>query len=356
MNEFVHPAPPGLKDRIARDYFSTPLNSVVTIATMCALSWLLWFVLRWGVLDAVWFTGAEECQGASGACWSIVTSRWRLILFGLYPFEEQWRSGIASLIVVAVMVLICLPRNWSALRMMGILLGGFALFLLFMRGGILGLSYIPSSDWGGLSLTLFTYITVISFGLPIAIVLAMGRQSKLPVIRGIVSAVTDVTRSLPLLTILFSAALILPLVLPEFLQGERLTRVLVAFAFFFGCYQSENIRAGMQALSVGQTEAGEALGMTYLQRMRLIILPQAFRLSMPATINQFVITFKETSLVVIVGLFDLMASTRTAYQSSDWLPYHKEAYIFVGAIFFVGAFSLSRYGAYLEARMEKGER
>jgi general L-amino acid transport system permease protein len=112
----------------------------------------------------------------------------------------------------------------------------------------------------------------------------------------------------------------------------------------------------MQALPVGQTEAGEALGLTYLQRMRLIILPQAFRLSMPATINQFVITFKETSLVVIVGLFDLMASTRTAYQSGDWLPYHKEAYMFVAAIFFIGAFSLSRYGAYLEARMDKGER
>lgn len=356
MSDFTRPVPPGLAARLKRDYFSTPFNSIVTIATLALVAWFAWTVIRWSILDAVAFTDAAACREASGACWSVVTERWRLILFGLYPFEDQWRSAIASLVVIVVMVLICLPRNWSAVRMIGVLFGGFGLFLLFMRGGVFGLDYVPSSEWGGLALTLFIYITVISFGLPIAILLALGRQSRLPVIRGIISVVIDVTRSLPLVTILFSAALVLPLVLPDLLQGERLTRVLFAFAFFFGCYQSENIRAGMQALSVGQTEAGEALGLSYLQRMRLIILPQAFRLSMPATINQFVITFKETSLVVIVGLFDLMASTRTAYQTGEWLPYHKEAYMFVALIFFIGAFSLSRYGAYLEARMTVKER
>lgn len=356
MPDFAPPAAPNLAKRLSKDYFSTPLNGIITLITAALLAWFVWTVFRWGILEAVWFTNAAGCKAVSGACWSVVTERWRLILFGLYPFEEQWRSGLSSIVVILVMILICLPRNWSAMRMMGILFGGFALFLLFMRGGVLGLSSVPSSEWGGLALTLFIYITVIAFGLPIAIVLALGRQSKLRVVRGIVAFVIDVTRSLPLVTILFSAALVLPLVLPEMLQGERLTRVLLAFAFFFGCYQSENIRAGMQALPTGQTEAGEALGLGYLQRMRLIILPQAFRLSMPATINQFVITFKETSLVVIVGLFDLMASTRTAYQTGDWLPYHKEAYFFVALIFFIGAFSLSRYGAYLESRMSLKER
>jgi general L-amino acid transport system permease protein len=356
VSDFVRPKELGLRERLARDYFSTPLNALVTLATTAAVFWILWIVIHWGVINAVWFTDAEGCRGAKGACWSIITTRWRLILFGLYPFDEQWRSGLASVIVIAVMVLVCLPRNWSALRMSGILFGGFVLFLLLMRGGFLGLSYVPSSLWGGLALTLFIYITVITFGLPVAVLLALGRQSKLPVLRGIVSFMIDVTRSLPLVTILFSAALILPLVLPDFLQGERLTRILVAFAFFFGCYQSENIRAGMQALPIGQTEAAEALGLNYFQRMRMIILPQAFRLSMPATINQFVITFKETSLVVIIGLYDLMASSRAAYRSGEWLPYHKEAYFFVAMIFFLGAFSLSRYGAYLERRMGIRER
>lgn len=351
MNELAHTAPKSMMASIRRDYFSSWLNSIVTLATAALLAWFLWTVLRWGVFDAVAFTDAEGCRAASGACWSVVTERWRLILFGLYPFEEQWRSALASLVVIVVMVLICLPRNWSAARMIGILFGGFGLFLVLMRGGILGLPTVPSSEWGGLALTLYIYLTVISFGLPIAIILALGRQSQLPIVRGIIALVIDVTRSLPLVTILFSAALILPLVLPELLQGERLTRILFAFAFFFGCYQSENIRAGMQALPIGQTEAGESLSLSYLQLMRNIILPQAFRVSMPATINQFVVTFKETSLVVIVGLFDLMASTRTAYQTGDWLPYHKEAYLFVALIFFVGAFSLSRYGAFLEARM-----
>ena len=337
-------------------YFSSLANGLATIIALAALAWLGWVLLKWGVLNAVWTTDAQSCHAAEGACWSVIHSRWRVILFGLYPFEDQWRSAVGCAAVVATLVLVCLPRNWSAVRMMLILFGGFTVFFLFMRGGFLGLDYVSPSRWGGLSLTLFIYITVISFGLPVSIVLALARQSKLPMVRWIVTLMVDLTRSLPLVTILFTAALILPLVLPSALQGDKLTRILIAFAFFFGCYQSENIRSGMQALARGQYEAADALGLGYWHRTSRIVLPQAFRISMPATINQFVITFKETSLVVIVGLFDLMASSRAAYQAGDWTPYHKEAYIFVALIYFAGAFSLSRYGAYLERRTSVSRR
>ena len=343
-------------NRIRADYFSSWPNGAVTLVVLALLLWFLLRVLDWGVFEAHWATPAAECKATTGACWSVIAARWRLILFGLYPYEAQWRSGLACVVVIAAIIAVCLPRNWAAGRMSLILLGAFVLFFGFMRGGVLGLEMIPPSRWGGLSLTLFIYLTVITFGLPISILLAIGRQSRYPVIRGILTLVIDVTRSLPLITILFSAALIVPLVLPSILQGDKLTRVLGAFAFFFGCYQSENVRAGMQALPAGQGEAAEALGLTYAQRMRMIILPQAFRISMPATINQFVITFKETSLVVIVGLFDLMASARAAYNTGEWAPYYAETYIFVGLIYFAGAFSLSRYGAYLERRMALQER
>lgn len=341
---------------VRRAYFSNALNGITTLVALSCLIWGAWQLLVWGVIESVWTSDAQTCQSVGGACWSVVYNRWRVIMFGLYPSAEQWRSAIACLAVVATLFMICLPRNWAAARMMLILFGGFAVFFLFMRGGIFGMDYVAPSRWGGLSLTLFIYITVISFGLPISIVLALARQSKYPMIRWIVSLVVDLTRSLPLVTILFSAALILPLVLPSFLEGDKLTRVLLAFSFFFGCYQSENIRAGMQALGKGQSEAADALGLNYWQRMAWIILPQAFRISMPATINQFVVTFKETSLVVIVGLFDLMASARAAYQTGQWTPYYKEVYIFVAAIYFIGAFSLSRYGAYLERRMSVSRR
>ena len=343
-------------DRIRADLFSSWANGAVTLILLGLLAWLALRVFDWGVVNAHWATDAATCKAATGACWSVIAARWRLILFGLYPFDEQWRSAIACLVVVAAIIAICLPPNWAAGRMFTILLVAFALFFGFMEGGILGLEEVSPSRWGGLSLTLFIYLTVITFGLPISILLALGRQSRYPVIRGILTLVIDVTRSLPLITILFSAALILPLVLPSYLQGDKLMRVLLAFAFFFGCYQSENVRAGMQALPAGQGEAAEALGLRYWQRMRMIILPQAFRISMPATINQFVITFKETSLVVIVGLFDLMASARAAYNTGEWVPYYAETYMFAGLIYFIGAFSLSRYGAYLERRMALTER
>jgi general L-amino acid transport system permease protein len=223
-----------------------------------------------------------------------------------------------------------------------------------MRGGVLGLSDVTPDRWGGLALTLFIFAAVVLLGFPTAIVLALARQSKLPVISRMAAFAIDLTRSFPLLAILFAAAVILPFALPNWLQGDKLYRVIYAFAFFFACYQAEIVRGGLQSIPPGQDEAAKALGLTYVKRVTLILLPQAFRNALPATINQIVITFKETSVVVIIGFFEVMASGNAAFGSGEWTHAYVEVYVFVALIYFVFVFTLSRYGAFLERRMRVG--
>ena len=341
---------PGIARRAMQAVRANWHDALITCAGVAVLAYLGLGLARWAWFDSVAGTGPETCRAAAGACWSVIQARYRLILFGLYPYDAQWRSALACLIVIATVAIACVPRMWTASRMMSVWFGGYVLFFVFMLGGLPGLPLVLPAQWGGLALTLFIYVTVIAFGMPVAMVLALLRQDSYPAFRWLVAFAVDITRALPLLTILFSAAIVLPLLLPEAIQGDKLSRTLAGFVFFFACYQSEIIRGGFQAIPRGQREAGRSLGLGYWQVMRLVILPQAFRAAMPATISQMVITFKETSLVVIVGLFDLMASGDAAYQTAVWSPYYREVYAFVAVIYFAGAFALSRYGAFVERR------
>ncbi len=225
---------------------------------------------------------------------------------------------------------------------------------MLMHGGVFGMTVITPERWGGLALTIFIFAAVSLLGMPLSVVLALGRRSKLPVIAKLFGLFIDFFRSLPLLTILFTAAIITPFVLPGWLQGDKLYRVIVGFAIFFACYQAENIRAGMQAIPPGQDEAGLTLGLNYWQRVTRILLPQAFRNSLPSIVNQFVITFKETSIVTIVGFFEILASGSAAYGTGKWTVHYIEVYVFIGVIYFLFVFSLSRYGAYLENKLRVG--
>lgn len=221
-------------------------------------------------------------------------------------------------------------------------------------GGVFGLLPVAPQDWGGLALTLFIFASVVVIGMPVALGLALLRRSSIPFVSPAIGGLIDVVRSLPLLSILFSAAVILPLALPEWLAGDKLYRVIGAFALFFASYQAENLRSGFQALSSGQEEAGKALGLSYWQNVFLVLLPQVFKLTLPPTINQIVITFKETSLIIIIGFFEILASGSAAFGTSEWSNAFIEVYVFIGLIYFVFVFSLSRYGAFLERRMSYG--
>lgn len=285
----------------------------------------------------------------------MVDARHRLIFFGLYPYEEHWRSAWACATVVFITVLSCIPLMWTGKRLGTLWVVGFITFYVLMRGGVFGLVDVTTDRWGGLALTLFIFAAVVMIGFPFSIVLALARHSNLPVIRRMAAFFIDLTRSFPLLAILFAAAVILPFALPHWLQGDKLYRVIFAFAFFFTCYQAEIIRGAMQSVADGQEDAANALGFNYLQRVMQVILPQAFRNSLPATINQVVITFKETSVVVIIGFFEVMASGNAAFGSGEWTHAYVEVYVFVALIYFVFVFTLSQYSVYLERRMRVGE-
>lgn len=350
--------PPGFLHGLRQRYFSSPGDAVISALCLLLLGWLAGLLLDWALLSAVFSAdaGPDACRAADGACWAVIDARWRLILFGLYPHEEHWRSGIACAIVVVMTVLTCLPAFWSAPRLAAVWLGGFAAFYVLMRGGVLGLTPVPEQQWGGLSLTVFIFVATALVGMPLSVLLALMRRSKLPWISRTVGVIIDTVRSLPLLSILFTFAIVLPFVLPRWLDSDKLYRVIAGSALFFAAYQAEIIRAGMQGVAKGQEEAAEALGMSYWQRMALIVLPQAFKNALPATINQFVITFKETSLVIIIGFFEILASGNAAYGTGDWTFAYKEVYAFIALVYFGFVFSLSRYGAFLERRMAVGER
>ncbi|WP_417208575.1 amino acid ABC transporter permease [Antarctobacter sp.] len=345
--------------RLRARYFATPRDTVVTLVFAAFAAWVLWALIDWALLKATFAPNARDiCREnpEGGACWSVVSTRWRIVLFGLYPFEQQWRSGVACIVMVVVAVLSCVPWFWSARRLPPLWIAGFGIFYVLMRGGYFGLSDVSEQNWGGLSLTIFIFAAVCLLGMPLAIIFALLRRSNLPWIARTMALVIDAIRSLPLLSIMFTFAIVMPFVLPDWAIGDKLYRVIVGYALFFACYQAEIIRGGMQALPGGQEEAAKALGLNYWHRIGYIILPQAFRNALPPTINQFVITFKETSLVTIIGFFDVMASGRAASGTADWNFATIEMYVFVGLIFFVFVFSLSRYGAYLERRLGVGRR
>lgn len=338
-----------------RHFFATWYDAIFSVILGALILWCFNALIGWALLDAIWkVENKDQCGHGAGACWAVIQDRGRLILFGLYPYEEQWRSTLACLIVIVTMVLSCLPWFWSIRRIPVLWIVGFGLFILLMRGGFAGLPLVRSEQWGGLSLTLFIFCGVFILGMPLAVLLALGRRSSLPVIAKGTGLFIDLFRSLPLLTILFAAAVVVPLLVPEQIQGSKLSRVIIAFAVFFAAYQAEIIRAGMQSTSQGQEEAAVALGMPYWSLVLDILLPQAFRNTLPSTINQAVITFKETSIVTIIGFFEVMASGNAAIGSGEWGNQYVEVYVFLALIYFVFVFGLSRYGSWLETRMRLG--
>ncbi len=339
--------------RFKKNAFGTPVATAISIVVFTGLAYVLWNFLNWAVFQAVWSKeNVDMCDAHSGgACWSVIDARYRLILFGTYPFDEQWRSITAAIVIVLTVIASCFPAMWQAKRLSLLWVAGFVGYYLLMEGSLIGFERVTTDGWGGLSLTLFLFAAVVLLGMPMGLGFALMRRSEMPVVRWFAVIFIDTLRSLPLVTTLFTAAVVVPLFLPDWLVGDKIWRVIVGFALFFAAYQAEVFRGGFQAIPKGQLEAGKALGINYWSIMGRIILPQVFRHALPSTINMVVVTFKETAIVTIIGFFDILASGKVAFGAPEWSPYYIEVFFFVAAIYWVFIFSLGQYGEYLKRRM-----
>ncbi len=334
-------------------FFNGAHNVVFTFVIAWALVLTVPDILAWTVFDAVWSGPGTDCRAASGACWAIVAEKYRLILFGTYPFEEHWRATAAMAIIIALAVVSAFERFWSyALFAAWIVVLGVALALMF--GGVLGLAPVGTHQWGGLPLTLLIFIGTVVGGLPLAVLLALGRRSELPVVKALCIGVIEITRGVPLITVLFMASLMLPLFMPEGVTIDKLLRAQLGMIVFFAAYAAEIVRGGLQAIPFGQTEAANAIGLTYWQRTRRIILPQALRIVIPPLMNDIIRAFKNTTFVSIVGLFDVLGATSAAIQDPEWVLFAPEAYLFIFALYFVFCFTMSKYSESVERKLATG--
>lgn len=336
--------------------FNTWYNALLSLAALGLLVLVLPPLLDWALRSAVFGPAPPSaCRASEGACWAIIAEKYRLILFGTYPYEAHWRPLLACALFVGALAASALPRMWHR----GLILLWIAVLAvagLLLRGGLFGLDPVPNTRWGGLTLTLLLSVVGVALAFPLAIALALGRRSDLPVIRALSIAYIELIRGVPLVTVLFMASVMFPLFLPEGISIDKLLRAQVALILFIAAYLAEVIRAGLQAVPRGQYEAAAALGLSYWQRMGHVVLPQALRVAIPPMVNTFIGAFKDTSLVVIIGLFDLMLATRAALADAPWRPYFVEAYLFTGAIYWLFCFAMSRYSQWLEGRLTPGGR
>jgi general L-amino acid transport system permease protein len=334
--------------------FASIPSSIVTLLLFFVLGKALVGLVQWGLLNAVWTVPGQDtdaCRAARGlgACWAVIPEKLRFILFGTYPFDQQWRPALALLTFIALFVVSSRRASW---RKELILVWAAALTLigLLMWGGVPGLPFVSQERWGGLPVTLILATFGLAFGFPLGVVVALGRRSKLPAIRSLSVLYVELIRGVPLISLLFMASVMFPLFMPDGVNVDKLLRAQIAFILFAGAYLAEVVRGGLQAVPRGQHDAADALGLSYWKKNGLIILPQAIRHVIPPLVNTFIAFFKDTSLVLIIGIFDLLTTAKTAIIDPAWQSFSVEVYIFVALIYFAFCFAMSRYSAGLEAQ------
>jgi general L-amino acid transport system permease protein len=347
---------PSLLDIARRRFFYGPGASIVTIAATALLAWLGWLALDWAVIRAVAQPDYAACKlPHRGACWGFVAEKWRLIVFGRYPYEEQWRPALATAAVLAMLVASALPALWTRRGARWLVAGwiaALALFFFLMLGGALGLSVVGTERWGGLPLTVILTLIGIGASAPLGVLLALARRSTLPLLRSLAAAYIELVRGVPLLTVLFVATFVFPLVLPPGWRIDPFWRVAIGLVLFQAAYMAETVRGGLQTLPRGQLDAGTSLGLRYWQLQRAVVMPQALVAVIPAFVNNLLSTFMDTSLVTVVSMYDLTGSLRLALGDPQWRDFFIEGYLFIASIYFLGSFAMSRYSQWLERRLK----
>jgi general L-amino acid transport system permease protein len=364
----IEPEPPpvastdALRTTRAR-LFGGALNTTLTLVSAVIIVSLVWPTVKFLFIDAVW-TGSSrldclpETVGREvGACWPFVKAKFTQFMYGFYPESEQWRVNVTYALGAILLVPLLIPsapfKALNALAFFGV----FPILAFFLlTGGVLGLPHVETRLWGGLLVTLVISFTGIILSLPLGILLALGRRSEFPIVRTFCIIFIEFWRGVPLITVLFFATYMLPFFLPTDWRIDGLARVLIGVVLFAGAYMAEVVRGGLQAIPRGQFEGAMALGLGYWRTMGLVILPQALRLVIPGLVNSFIALFKDTTLVLIVAIFDLLGQLRAAFADPSWATPVTlfTGFAFAGIIYFVVSFGMSRYALFVERRLSSG--
>ena len=361
--EAVPHAPPGVRGPWSwarTNLFASWLSTAVTLLLAFVIVRGLYSFVQWAFVNAVWWTPENQSQACRavrgvGACWAVVTEKYRFILFATYPFDQQWRPALAIAVFVALFFVSSL-RRFRRKELFLVWIAALTAIAVLMWGGVLGLPFVPQERWGGLPVTLILATFGLALGFPLGVMVALGRRSNLPAIKATCVLYVELIRGVPLVSLLFMASVMFPLFLPEGISIDKLLRAQVAIILFAGAYLAEVVRGGLQALPKGQYEGADSLGLSYWQKTRLIILPQALRLVIPPLVNTFIGFFKDTSLVLIIGIFDLLTAAKTAIVEPAWQAFGLEVFVVVAVIYFLFCFAMSRYSQRLEVELSRQRR
>jgi general L-amino acid transport system permease protein len=345
---------PRLRTWLGRNLFSSPVNTLLTVLVVAFLWLTLPPLLEWTIFGATLSGSSKASCTGDGACWTFIRLRLPLFLWGHYPIEELWRVGAALLLLVGFAVPVLREHNRHRGRAVLLLLTVFPLLAgVLLVGGVPGLPHVDTSQWGGLMLDVIVSFVTVAGALPLGILLALGRRSQLRVIRTLSIGFIELWRGVPLLTVLFMSAVMVPLFLPQGVSVDRLIRAMVAFTLFNAAYMAETVRGGLQGVPEGQEEAAYSLGLSWWQVQAFVTLPQALRHVVPGIVNNIVDLFKDTSLITIIGLVDLLGAANQALKDPAWLGLAKEGYVFTAVMFFACCFAMSSYGRRVERRLDQ---
>lgn len=338
----------GLVHWLRDNLFSTPLNVALTVLGIAILFWVIPPFVKWAYVDANFIGTTREDCNSGGACWVFIGMKIDMFMYGFYPSIERWRINTVYGLFFVLVALFKYLKNPIIKIVAAHVYFIVGFFLVY--GGLFGLEVVPTDKWGGLMLTIMVAAVGIVAAFPLGVILALGRASHLPIIRSISVTYIEFIRGVPLITILFMSSIILPLFFPEGINFDKLLRALIGIAMFEAAYIAENIRGGLQSIPKGQYEAADAIGLSYWQKMGLVILPQALKVAIPNLVGVSIALFQDTTLVMIIGLFDLLAMVRLSAADSYWLGYETEGYVFITFIFWFFCYSMSNFSQKLEKR------
>jgi general L-amino acid transport system permease protein len=342
--------------------FGSITNTLITIVCLYLLYLLIPPIVNWVLIDAnLSGTDRSVCEAnPDGACWTFIKVRFTQIMVGLYfasnP-DQLWRPIMAFAVLGGMIGWLVLPMTRYKPQVSLFALFGFPVFAYaIIEGSWLGLPVASTNDWGGFMLNVALAYVGICASLPLGILLALGRRSQLPIIRSLSVAYIEFWRGAPLITVLFMASVMLPLFFPPEVDFNKVMRAMIGITLFEAAYLAEVVRGGLQAMPRGQYEAADALGLGYWQKTSLIILPQSLRTSIPGIVNTFIALFKDTSLVAIIGLLDLLSMAQITSRSIEWKGYDIEALIFAALIFWICTYSMSQYSRHVERQLDTSKR